>query len=57
LKIITGYSGDLARKMFLKMETPEVKWGFVKRKEIVEWSFGNIKQNLKFIDYYKCGLE
>ncbi len=57
MKIITDYSGDLARKMFLKMETPEAKLEFAKRKETVEWPFGNIKQNLKFTEYYTRGLE
>ena len=57
VKVITDYSGDLARKMFLKMETPEAKLEFAKRKETVEWPFGNIKQNLKFTEYYTRGLE
>jgi hypothetical protein len=28
-----------------------------KRKETVEWPFGNIKQNLKFTEYYTRGLK
>ena len=57
VKIITDYNGDLARKMSLKMETPEAKLEFAKRKETVEWPFGNIKQNLKFTEYYTRGLK
>jgi len=57
VKIITDYSGDLAKKMSLKMETSEAKSEFAKRKETVEWPFGNIKQNLKFTEYYTRGLE
>jgi hypothetical protein len=43
--------------MELKMETPEVKLIYAKRKEIVEWPFGNLKQNLKFTEYYTRGIE
>jgi len=57
VKIITDYGGDLAKKMSLKMETIEAKLEFAKRKETVEWPFGNIKQNLKFTEYYTRGLE
>jgi hypothetical protein len=28
-----------------------------KRKETVEWPFGNIKQNMKFREFYTRGLE
>jgi hypothetical protein len=43
--------------MELKMETPEAKLEYAKRKETVEWPFGNIKQNLKFTEYYTRGIE
>jgi hypothetical protein len=56
-KIITAYGGELPRKMELKMETPESKLEYAKRKETVEWPFGNLKQNLKFIEYYTRGIE
>ena len=56
-KIITDYGGELPRKMELKMETPEAKLEYAKRKETVEWPFGNIKQNLKFTEYYTRGIE
>jgi transposase len=39
------------------METLEVKSEFSKRKEAVEYPFGNVKQNLKFTEYYARGLE
>jgi hypothetical protein len=57
IKIITAYGGDLPKRMELKMETPEAKLIYVKRKEIVEWPFGNLKQNLKFTEYYTRGIE
>jgi hypothetical protein len=43
--------------MSLKMETLEAKLEFAKRKETVEWPFGNLKQNLKFTEYYTRGLK
>ena len=43
--------------MELKMETPEAKLEFAKRKETVEWPFGNIKQNLNFNEFYTRGLK
>src|SRR5665647_791504 len=43
--------------MPLKMETPEAKLEFAKRKETIEWPFGNIKQNLKFTKYYTRELK
>jgi transposase len=30
---------------------------YTKRKEAVEWLFGNLKQNLKFTEYYTRGIE
>ena len=39
------------------METPKAKLEYAKRKETVEWPFGNLKQNLKFTEYYNRGLE
>ncbi len=56
-KIITVYGGELPKRMELKMETPEAKLIYAKRKEIVEWPFGNVKQNLKFTEYYTRGIE
>jgi transposase len=55
VKIITCYGGELPRKMELKMETPEAQKEYAKRKETVEWPYGNIKQNLKFTEYYTRG--
>jgi transposase len=55
-RIITDYGGVLAKHMELKMETPEAKLEFAKRKEAAEWPFGNIKQNLKFNEFYTRGL-
>jgi len=43
--------------MPLKMETPEAKLKFAKRKKTIEWPFGNIKQNLKFTKYYTKELK
>lgn len=57
VKIITDYGGALVRKMSLKMETSKAKSEFSKRKETVEWPFGNVKQNLKFTEYYARGLK
>lgn len=57
MKIITDYGGALVRKMSLKMETSKAKSEFSKRKETVEWPFGNVKQNLKFTEYYARGLK
>lgn len=57
MKIITDYGGDLAKKMSLKMETSKAKSEFAKRKETVEHPFGNVKQNLKFTEYYSRGLK
>lgn len=39
------------------METDEAKSEYAKRKETVEWPFGNVKQNLKFTEYYARGLK
>jgi hypothetical protein len=43
-------------KWLVKWKTPKGKLEFAKRKEAVEWPFGNIKQNLKFNEFYTCGL-
>jgi len=56
VRIITDYGGVLAKRMELKMETPEAKLEFAKRKEAAEWPFGNIKENLKFDEFYTHGL-
>jgi transposase len=42
--------------MARKMETPQGKSEFAKRKEAAEWPFGNIKQNLKFTEFFTRGL-
>lgn len=39
------------------MGTDEAKSEYAKRKETVEWPFGNVKQNLKFTEYYARGLK
>jgi len=56
VRVITDYGGVLSKRMELKMQTPEAKLEFAKRKEAAEWPFGNIKQNLKFNEFYTRGL-
>jgi transposase len=55
VRIITDYGGVLAEQMTVKMETPEGKLEYAKRKEAVEWPFGNIKYNLKYNEFLKRG--
>ncbi len=49
-RVITsdGYEGE-RRRMAAKMRSEAGKEEYKKRKETVEWLFGNIKQNLKVI--------
>jgi len=56
VRIITDYGGFLSKQMALKMETPEGKLEFAKRKQAVEWPFGNIKRNLKYTEFLTRGL-
>ncbi len=56
LRVITDYGGVLSKRMSLKMETPEAKLEFAKRKETVEWPFGNIKENLKYTEFLTRGI-
>lgn len=56
VRIITDYGGVLAKQMAWKMETPAGKKEFAKRKEAVEWPFGNIKYNLKYNEFLKRGI-
>lgn len=57
LRVITDYGNDLSKKMALKMETPKGKHEFAKRKQTVEWPFGNMKENLKFTEFYTRGIK
>ncbi len=57
VRVITDYGNDLTKKMALKMETREGKQEFAKRKQTVEWPFGNIKENLKFTEFYTRGIQ
>lgn len=56
VRIITNYGNVLAKQMAWKMETPEGKKEFAKRKQTVEWPFGNIKQNLKYTEFITRGI-
>ena len=56
-KIITDYGDVLSKRMALKMETENGKIEFAKRKQTVEWPFGNIKQNLKHTEYLTRGIK
>ena len=56
-KIITDYGDVLSKRMALKMETEKGKIEFAKRKQTVEWPFGNIKQNLKHTEYLTRGIK
>jgi hypothetical protein len=40
-----------------KMCSEKGKEEYKKRKETVEWPFGNIKQNMKFREFYTRGIE
>ncbi len=46
-----------AKRMAAKMQTPEAKEKYKKRKETVEWPLGNIKQNMKFTEFLTRGIE
>ncbi|MBM4240688.1 MAG: IS1182 family transposase [Euryarchaeota archaeon] len=56
-KVITSnaYEGERQR-MAAKMQTPEGKKEYKKRKETVEWPFGNIKYNLNFTEFLTRGV-
>ncbi|MDI6886549.1 MAG: IS1182 family transposase [archaeon] len=45
------------RRMAAKMQSEEGKEEYKKRKETVEWPFGNIKHNLKFREFLTRGIE
>ena len=45
------------RRMAGKMCSEKGKEEYKKRKETVEWPFGNIKQNLKFREFHTRGIE
>ena len=51
-----GYEGE-RRRMAAKMRSEAGKEMYKKRKETVEWPFGNIKQNLKFRELLTRGIE
>jgi transposase len=51
-----GYEGE-RRRMAAKMRSEAGKGEYKKRKETVEWPFGNIKQNLKFREVLTRGIE
>ncbi len=57
LRVITDYGDVLSKRMALKMETEKGKNEFAKRKQTVEWPFGNIKQNLKHTEYLTRGIQ
>jgi transposase len=56
-RVITsdGYEGE-RRRMAAKMRSDTGKAEYKKRKETVEWIFGNIKQNMKFREFLTRGL-
>jgi hypothetical protein len=58
IRVITsdGYEGE-RRRMAAKMQSEAGKDEYKKRKEAVEWPFGNIKHNLKFREFLTRGLE
>lgn len=51
-----GYEAE-RRRMAAKMRSEAGKEEYKKRKETVEWPFGNIKQNLKFREFLTRGIE
>ena len=57
-RVITsdGYEGE-RRRMAAKMRSEAGKETYKKRKETVEWPFGNIKQNMKFREFLTRGIE
>lgn len=58
LKVITSdeYEAE-RRRMAAKMRSDAGKAAYAKRKETVEWIFGDIKQNLKFREFLTRGIE
>lgn len=56
LRVITDYGDDLTKQMTRKMETPRGKQEFAKRKQAVEWPFGNIKKNMKYTQFNTRGI-
>ncbi len=58
VRVITsdGYEGE-RRRMAAKMRSEAGKEEYKKRKETVEWPFGNIKHNLKFRQFLTRGIE
>jgi transposase len=56
VRVITDYGDALSKQMASKMETENGKFEFAKRKEAVEWPFGNIKQNIKHTEFVTRGL-
>ena len=57
IKVITDYGGTLSKQMALKIETPEGKMEFAKRKQTVKWPFGNIKENLKYTEFITRSID
>ena len=51
-----GYEGE-RRRMAAKMRSEAGKEEYKKRKETVEWPFGNLKHNLKFREFLTRGIE
>ena len=43
--------------MLRKMETPRAQEIYKKRSKTTEWSFGNIKQNLKVTEFNTTGIK
>lgn len=58
IRVITSNAYEAERRrMAAKMQTPEGKEEYKKRKETVEWLFGNIKHNMKFTEFLTRGIE
>jgi len=57
-RVITSDDYEVERRrMAAKMRSEEGKEEYKKRKETVEWPFGNIKHNLKFREFLTRGIE
>jgi transposase len=58
IRVITsdGYEAE-RRRMAAKMRSEAGKEEYKKRRETVEWPFGNIKHNLKFREFLTRGIE
>jgi transposase len=57
-RVITSDDYEVERRrMAAKMRSEEGKKEYKKRKETVEWPFGNIKHNLKFREFLTRGIE